>query len=304
MSTLEQMQPQMARARAREETQVGTGSRRWLAVGLAAIGLGLAAVAVLGPLVTELIDYRVTETLRNQTIGLDIVSLLLVAPLALLAAALVLRHHILGFALAPAIGAYTSYMALQYVLGPDYASLPGNNERLFPLYLFLFAAGWIVALAAWRATAADQLPGAGRRNRRIGLALAILSFVTFSRYVPALTDWMSTTPEDDVYLAGPSFAWTIATLDLGIFLPATVTACIGLFRGELWAQQLTYALVGWFGLVGPAVAAMAITMSMNDDPNASGGNTALMITLGVAFALLAILLYRQLMAPRNREGMR
>jgi len=279
---------------AAETTQPGAHVSRWLGAGLAAIGGGLVTVAVLGPLGTEAIDYRVTETLRNQTIGLDLVSLVLVAPLALFAAALVFRGHVAGLVLSPAIGGYTSYMFLQYILGPGYTSLPGNNERLFPLCLFLFTAGWMVALGAWRATATRELPGAGRRHRGVGLVLAVLGFVTFVRYVPALADWMSANPADDVYLAGPGFAWTIATLDLGVFLPATVAACIGLFRGELWAQKLTYAVVGWYGLVGVAVAAMAITMDVNDDPNASGGNTVLMVTLGVAFALLAFAVYRPL----------
>ena len=50
-------------------------------LGLMAIGVGLATVAVLGPLAAGVVDYHVTETLRNQTIGLDAVSLLVVAPL-------------------------------------------------------------------------------------------------------------------------------------------------------------------------------------------------------------------------------
>ena len=294
MTTPARPRPHAAQVGAGESMRASTHSRRWLATGLAAIGVGLALVAVLGPLGTEAIDYRVTETLRNQTIGLDIVSLVLVAPLSLLAAVLVLRGHLAGFAFAPAIGAYTSYMLLQYVLGPDYASLPGNNERLFPLCLFLFASGWMVALHAWRAVPAGELPRAGRPNRAIALVLAVLGFVTFVRYVPALADWMSAVPEDEVYVAGPDFAWAIALLDLGIFLPATVAACVGLFRGASWALKLTYAVVGWFGLVGAAVAAMAIAMYVNDDPTASGGNTVFMVALGVAFALFALFLYRPL----------
>ena len=88
--------------------------------------------------------------------------------------------------------------------------------------------------------------------------------------MPALADWTSTTPEEKVYLAGPRFAWAIAMLDLGVFLPATVAACLGLLRGTSSGQKALYLVVGWFGLVGPAVAAMAITMYVNDDPNATG----------------------------------
>ena len=87
-------------------------------LGLAGIAGGLLAVALLGPLASEVVDYRITETLRNQLIGLDAVSLFVAAPLAALAAALVLRRQVAGFALALGIGAYTAYMFLQYVLGP------------------------------------------------------------------------------------------------------------------------------------------------------------------------------------------
>jgi hypothetical protein len=276
---------------------VRTRAARRLALGLTGIALGLAAVALLGPAASGLVDYRVTETLRNQTIGLDLVSLFVVVPLALLAALLVLRDHVLGFALALGIGAYTSYMFLQYVLGPDYGSLPGNNERLFPLCLVLFAAGWMVALAAWNTIDVARIPRSRRRDRRIGLVvLPLLGFLAFFRYVPALADAMSSTPREEGYLAGPTFFWAIALLDLGLFLPLTVAACVGLVRETPWAQKALYTVAGWFGLVGPAVGGMAIVMYVNDDPNASAGSAAFMAALGLAFAVLVVLLYRPLVA--------
>jgi hypothetical protein len=287
-------------ARGLERSGARIGSRRWLALGLVAIGLGLAGVALLGPLATGLVDYRVTETLRNQTIGLDAVSLFVVLPLALLAAVLVLRDHVLGFALALGIGAYTSYMFLQYVLGPDYSAHAGNNERLFPLCLVLFGAGWMVALSAWNTIDVDRIPRSRGRDRRIGLVvLPILGVLAFFRYVPALADAMRSTPQEEGYLAGPSFFWAIALLDLGIFLPLTVAACAGLVRETPWAQKALYTVTGWFGLVGPAVGAMAIAMDVNGDPNASAGNTAFMTALGLAFAVLVVVLYRPLIHSRS-----
>jgi hypothetical protein len=275
------------------------GLRAWLAVGLVVICLGLAAVALLGPLGSGLIDYRVTETLRNQTIGLDLVSLVVVAPLCLLAAVLTLRRHVGGPALTLGIGAYTSYMSLQYIVGPDYVDLPGNNERLFPLCLLLLAAGWMVVLGAWQSANLTRVPSSEGRERTIGrLVLPILGFVAFFRYVPALADWMSARPADEGYLAGPSFAWAIAMLDLGVFLPATVATCVGLVRRLPWAQRALHLVVGWFGLVGLAVAAMAITMYVNDDPNASAGNAVFMTALGAAFAALALWVYRPLFRRR------
>ena len=113
---------------------------------------------------------------------------------------------------------------------------------------------------------------------------------------------MSSTPTDKGYQAGPAFAWTIALLDLGVFLPATVMACVGLVRGAAWARKTLYLVVGWFGLVGPAVAAMAITMYLNHDPNASGGNAVFMTALGLAFAALAVLVFRPLLAQHGEPA--
>ena len=282
-----------------------TGARIGLAVGLIATGVGLVVVALLGPLVTGVIDYHVTETLRNQTIGLDIVSLFVVAPLAAVAAVLVVRRHVAGAALALGIGAYTSYMFVQYALGPEYERLPGNSEVLFPLYLVLFAGGWGVALSAWNVIDAVGLPRSPRRDRLLGrFVVPVLAFLAFVRYIPALADWMSSQPDDAGYLAGPTFAWTIALLDLGVFLPATVIACVGLVRGAQWAQKALFTVVGWFGLVGPAVAAMAIVMYVNDDPNAAAGSVAMMTTFGLAFAGLAVFLFRPLFASRSPEKKR
>jgi hypothetical protein len=269
---------------------------RPLALGLIVIALGLMTLALLGPLGSSVIDYRVTQTLRNQVIGLDGVSLFVVAPLALFAARLVLRQRVLGAVLALGIGTYTSYMLIQYVLGPDYGHLAGNNQRLFPLCLVVFTAGWLVAMTAWHAVDSEALRSSRHRERLIGrVVLPVLALVAFIRYVPSLADWMSSTPIDKGYLAGPAFAWTIALLDLGVFLPATVMACVGLVRGAAWARKTLYLVVGWFGLVGPAVAAMAITMYINDDPNASGGNAIFMTALGLAFVALALLVFRPLL---------
>jgi hypothetical protein len=278
---------------------MATGRRVGLAVGVAAIGVGLAIVSLLGPFAGGLIDYHVTETLRNQTIGLDAVSLLVVSPLSGFAALLILRRHVAGAALALGIGAYTTYMLSQYIVGPEYERLPGNNELIFPLYLVLFALGWIVALAAWNQIGKARVP----RSRLVGkLVLPVLGFLAFSRYLAALPDWMSASPEDSSYLAGPTFSWAIVMLDLGIFLPATIAACVGLVRGSPWADKALYMVVGWFALVGLAVAAMAITMYANDDPNASGVSATFMTTLGVALAVLALFVFKPLFRAHRRSN--
>jgi len=274
-------------------------SARRLAAGLIALAFGLACVSLLGPLTGGPVEYHVGETLRNQTIGLDAVSLFVIAPLALLAATLIMRGRIAGRLLTLGIGAYTAYMFVQYVVGPEYLSRPGDNQLLFPLYLALFSLGWILALAAWLSVDVEKLPATPRRNRLLGrVVLPVFAFLAFSRYLPALADAMSVHPADPGYAAGPTFFWAIALLDLGVFLPATAATCVGLARRTAWASKALYLVVGWFGLVGPAVAAMAIAMTVNHDPNATMAGAVSMTVLGLAFAALAVALYRPLLRPR------
>jgi hypothetical protein len=271
-----------------------------LALALVSIATGLTAVALLGPLTDGPIAYHVSDTLRSQTIGLDATGLIVVAPLALAAALLARRGHPAGPVLALGIGAYTAYMLIQYVVGPAYLARPGNNELLFPLYLVLFALGWGTVVIAWRTLGAEPLQHGRRRDQLLGKAiLPVVAFLAFARYVPALVDAMSAEPHDAGYLAGPTFFWTIAMLDLGVFLPATVVTCVGLVRARAWAKRALYLVVGWFGLVGPAVAAMAVAMYVNDAPHASAGDAAVMTVLGVAFAALAVVVYLPVLTLRG-----
>jgi hypothetical protein len=272
-----------------------------LVAALVAIAAGLVAVALLGPLTGGPVEYHVSETLRNQTIGLDAVSLFVVAPLAVAAAVLARRGHVAGPALALGVGAYTAYMFVQYIVGPEYLARPGDNERLFPLYLCLFVLALGSALLAWQTITSESGSGSRRRHRVLArVVLPLLALLAFSRYVPALADAMNGDPHDAGYRAGPTFFWTIAMLDLGIFLPATVLTCMALLRGRPWAQKALYLVVGWFGLVGPAVAAMAIAMYLNDDPNATVGNAIAMTILGLAFAMLAVSVYLPLCRSQRR----
>lgn len=117
-------------------TSLASGEQS-LAVALLALAAGLAVVALLGPLLFGVIDYRVSETLRNQTIGLDAVPLFLVVPVSIAVALLALRKQPAAPALALGPAAYSAYMSVQYVLGPEYLRLPGNNERFFVLFLIL-----------------------------------------------------------------------------------------------------------------------------------------------------------------------
>lgn len=277
------------------KTRAVAGADR-LGLGLVALGVGLAVVSLLGPLVLAVIDYRVTETLRNQTIGLDLISLILVAPATVAIGVLGLRRHPAAPLLALGPAAYVVYMMVQYVLGPQYLRLPGNNEDFFLLYLALFVLAGAVGIHAWNTVDLDRVPGMPpRRARLLGrVLLPLAALVVFARYLPALLDASSAHPKAGDYVAGPTFFWTIALLDLGVALPTLVAACVGLLREHSWGQKALVAVVGWLALVGPAVAGMALTMYVNEDPNASLGLAVLMTALAAGLLALAAFVARPL----------
>ncbi|MEA2320501.1 MAG: hypothetical protein QOD81_351 [Solirubrobacteraceae bacterium] len=265
---------------------------RWLGLCLVALAGSLVALSLLGPLVANVIHWRIRPTILSQLYGLDTVSLAVVAPVAVVAGVLSLRGRPLGALLAFGPAAYAIYMVPQYVLGPDYSHLAGNNERWFPLLLALFALGIVSAVLAWSQLAASEPKGSARAESLVARRLLpAAAAVVFVRYVPTLADWMSASPTATDYIAGPSFSWAIALLDLGVALPATAAVCIGYRHAASWARRALYALTGWFALVGAAVAGMAIAMQLRDDPAMSVPQMVLMTVLGGVLIALAAALY-------------
>jgi hypothetical protein len=143
----------------------------WLGAALLALAVGVATVSLLGPLVSGVIDYRITDLILNQLIGLDAVSLALLAPLAALAGVLTLRGHALGPVLALGSAAYVAYMVSRYVLGPDYPNQTGNNKQFFGPLLALFVLGVCGAMTAWAAIDLSRLPVSSARERLVGSGL-------------------------------------------------------------------------------------------------------------------------------------
>jgi hypothetical protein len=246
------------------------------------------------------IDYRYTETFANQGIGLDAFALVIAAPLLLAAAALAFKANLAApfLALGPALMA--AYMLPQYVLGAHYLDLPGNNEDFFLLHLGLFILSCATAVLAWLSIETARLPRASRKWQRwTGILLLAVAGFLVMRYVPLLDIW-SDNPNDE-YLDDPIALWLIAFMDLGIIMPAAVAAGLALLKGVEAARKPMYAIVAWFALVGPAVAAMGFAMVINDDPHASVASALTFALFGVVFALLAAYLFAPLFRGSRTE---
>jgi hypothetical protein len=253
------------------------------------LGVLVSFNALLGPLVGDVITYHFSKSLINQTIGLDAVSLFVVAPLCLFMAwalhtgrSSISRVGLRTFAMSAPL--FVAYMMPQYVVGPDYLGLPGNNQRFFLLHLSIFIVSVVATYLLADTVRSSLLPPLSRRSRRLiaGVLLAASVFVTFFLHGPGIVDSFRSKPTNTAFLDSPTAFWTVKLMDLGIIVPMALGGAVAVLRRVRRAQNLAYPLVGWLCLDGLAVTAMAIVMEYNDDPTAS-------MSLTVGFGVLSIL---------------
>jgi hypothetical protein len=126
----------------------------------------------------------------------------------------------------------------------------------------------------------------------------VLGAFIVSRYLPALFAGRDD-PLPAEFRADVSMYWSIFLLDLGVVVPATIAAALALIRGTDWGRKALYVVFGWFALVPPSVAAMAIVMVAKDDPNASAGQAIVLTVVALLFAALAVRLYRPMVFGRE-----
>ena len=278
-------------------------SPAWLVSGLFALAAGLILNTALGPLFTGTIRYHYAESLTNQGIAVDAVALI-AALTAIVAALLVRNRHSAGPVLAFVPATFAAYMAPQYIVGPDYLGLTGNNEQFFLLHIALLVVAIAVILTAWRSIDPGGLvPRTTTSDRRRSwVMVGLAAFIALGRWLPSILDLMSGQPTLPEYLDNPTAHLLIGTLDLGLVVPAALAAAIGLRVGARWGRTAAYALIGWFALVPASVAAMSITMQINNDPNADPTMTAVFVAAAFAFSAGALLLYRPLLRGTERNS--
>lgn len=254
--------------------------------------------SLLGPLVLGVVSYPISSSMENQLIGLELVTTFLVVPWAAGVGVAARRGHpaapVLGFA--PA--AYAAYMFVQYVLGPEYDRY--SVTALAQLGIFVLAAG--LALASWSLSRTAPLPslGAAQRARAGRVLLALAAFVLL-RYTGAIVGAFAGEPLGSEFADERTFFWSIVLLDLGVVVPGTVVAAVALLRGAAVGQRALYAVVGWFALVPPSVAAMALVMWVRDDPHASLPTVVMLSVVSLVFGVFAWHTVRPLLTPASTE---
>ncbi|WP_206510402.1 hypothetical protein C5142_22980 [Rhodococcus sp. BGS-1C] len=262
------------------------------ATGMFVLAVLLVSNSILGPLGIGIIDYPISTTLQNQLIGLELVTLVLVTPLSIAAGVLALRGHRAAGPLAFGPAAYTAYMFVQYVLGPEYATF--NSVVLFDLGIFALSA--VLTVWAWTITDTASMPDMTPTRQRVyGVVLLALAAFILSRYLGPI--FGGAMPAE--FADARTFFWSIVLLDLGLVVPATTITAVALFRGTRSAQKALYAVLGWFALVPPSVAAMGAVMVARSDPNAAVGQVVVLAIVAIVFMVFAATVFRPLLS-RNR----
>lgn len=262
---------------------------------LLALAAALLGNSFIGPLGLDLVDYPVTETLRNQLVGLEVVTVALVVPWCVYAGIRALRNESGAALLAFGPAAYTAYMFVQYVLGPEYVQY--RALALFHLGLVTLSGG--LTLWSWSLSRKSTLPVRSTRAEHVygAVVLGLAAFVVL-RYAGGIVGSFSSEAIPAEFADARTFYWTIYLLDLGVVVPATVVGAVALLRGHELGRRALYAVTGWFALVPPSVAAMAAVMLVKDDPNASMATVVTLSLASVVFGAFAALVYRPLLMRR------
>lgn len=267
--------------------------RRLVALGLVLLGLGTAASSLLGPLGFDVIRWRITGDMEDQLIGGDIVGLLLVAPVALVAAVLWWRGRRLAPALALGPALYGLYSYLVAILIPEYERYPGNNERFFPLYLGLTLLSWTIAAQAWSAIASAELPRLSRRTRRqLAAPLILVGGMMGLAWLGQVATVMGGHTSRTGYLDHPTGFWLIRTFDLAFVIPLGIATGVGLLRDRPPATKAAFGVLGFLTLMTASVAGMAIAMLVRDSADATLIFPAVLTPAAVLLGLLTLRLFR------------
>jgi len=168
------------------------------------------------------------------------------------------------------------------------------------LHLAVFAVATCLAVWSWVLAVAGTwpVPDLARRRRWAALLAGLAAFVTL-RYLPLLIGAFDRADLPEEFTGAPAFYWSVVLLDLGLVVPATALAAVAVLTGSRLAVPATFSVVGWFALVPPSVAAMAVVMLARDDPFASLPTTLLLVATSLVTTVVGYRMFRWLLGSQG-----
>jgi len=261
-------------------------------LGSISLGTGIAVSAILGPLVLNAIEFRTSNSIENQFVGGEIVSLAVVAPAAIAGGVLWLRGHRLAAPLALGPALYAAYTYTTAALGQEYARYDGNVEKFFPLYAGLVAGGAAIAAFAWgrlNEVEAPVLPD-GLRKTLAGIFIGLGGFFTLAWTQQIRLVYTGNPPAE--YAEGPTLFWLIKLLDFGFLIPLFIATGVGLARRRPAAIRAACGLAPFATCLAGSILGMAVVMQVKGDPSAEPAMLAVVTPATVGLALVTVGLLR------------
>ena len=275
----------------------GKKNNRRLALSLIFLAIGIAANSILGPFVSGVVTYPFSDSVRNMTIGLDAVSLILVAPIGVLAARYVYWGKQIGYIAALSLSAYAMYTFVQFIMGPQYI----EYSPVVLLHLALFILSGFILVDAWQRIKGNELPHFNRRRNKISATvLVLLAIFTSLSYIASIPQIFMGGTIPATYVEDPTVYWSIFLLDLGFVLPITIAVGVGLLKNRAFAQKAIFGMVGWYTLVVGSVAAMFVVMFINGDSNVDGLTVFLLLSAFLLIVLFSGWVWQSLIVHRKR----
>ena len=255
------------------------------------VAFGIVVAGILGPLVTGVIRFRLSDAAVNQYVGGEIVTLFIAAPALIAAGLLWLLHHRLAPVLAIGPAAYTVYTFITAIVGQEYGRYDGNVENAFFLYAGLILGGGTIVVLAGSEFLAREAPVPPARLRKVTAVvfLAIAAFFALAWVGQIAQVYRGERSAE--YMESTALFWLIKLMDLALLLPLFATCGVALLRGRRLAIALAYGMVSYAVCMVAAVFGMSVAMMLRDDPAAS---TAMIAFLAPVTALLVILGWRLL----------
>jgi hypothetical protein len=266
------------------------------------LGAGIAANALLGPLVYGVIKLRESANMENQLLGGELTSLPIAAPMAVAGGILWWRGNALAPFIAIGPAGFALYNYIQFVLVPDYSRDAGNNERFFPLYLTLVILAWALIWRAWNALGRGELAPLGARlSRTVGAMCVLLGSAFALAWLATIAAQLAGASTAE-YAEHPTAFWLVRLMDLGFVIPLGLLVGIGLLRRTTGADRGAYAFIGTQTLLACAVAGMAIRMWVRGDPAVTAPLLIISTAGAAAFILLYVLTARTAARGVSREA--
>ncbi|MFX0056084.1 MAG: hypothetical protein ACFFAX_16305 [Promethearchaeota archaeon] len=255
----------------------------------------LITIAFLGPLGFGVMEHRTSQSAIYQTMGQDLVGLLLMAPLLFIGGLLHLmqREGSKYFLILTPITLI--YTGLSYGIGQEWSNVAysGNIENYFGLFLMLIIGGLILGTSSLSMFGDEDASEFNRRSLYIYVGLMAIFLLFFAMmWSSEVFEVLETgNTSSGSYASTPTVFWVIRYLDLGITIPLGYMALYLLITRPKKAYPIILLFFGFFITMGTAVNAMAIVQVLSGDPEVAGAAAAGL----VIFPILGVLSYAGLL---------